>query len=84
MRSAYPIAAWYADLDNATTESKWEVTYDSVEVLNQGKGTVLPQQQGSAEMPEDALQHLCESQHNLLTPECYSETVPLLQAPNLV
>ena len=40
------------------TESKWDVVYDSAEALKNGHGTVLPQQEGSMQMPAEALQHL--------------------------
>lgn len=38
--------------------TEWEVTYDAIEKLEKGEGTVLEQPDGAIEMPEDALRHM--------------------------
>jgi hypothetical protein len=38
--------------------AKWDVTYDPIEKLEKGEGTVLEQPVGSMKLPEEALRHL--------------------------
>ncbi|KAF2819351.1 nmrA-like family protein [Ophiobolus disseminans] len=45
-------------LAEEVTGTKWEVTYDSVEKLESGEGTVLEQPEGAMQLPAEALRHL--------------------------
>ncbi|KAF1917329.1 hypothetical protein BDU57DRAFT_513529 [Ampelomyces quisqualis] len=48
-------------LAEEVTGTKWDVTYDPIEKLEKGEGTVLEQPKGAMELPEEALRHLwCE------------------------
>ncbi|KAH7065836.1 hypothetical protein BKA63DRAFT_165944 [Paraphoma chrysanthemicola] len=45
-------------LGEEVTGSKWDVTYDSVDKLEKGDGTLLQQPEGSPELPEEVLRHM--------------------------
>jgi hypothetical protein len=44
--------------DSDYSDTKWDVTYDPIEKLEKGDGTVLEQPAGAIELPDEALRHL--------------------------
>jgi hypothetical protein len=53
-------AAKYGQIlaDKDCSGTKWDVTYDPIERLEKGEGTVLEQPAGAMELPEEVLRHL--------------------------